>query len=111
MNGNIILKFMGKEIIFGEWGSTLTYDTFSLRRSPVPPMKGTYIEWILDYRAAGLYLFRNFQGQGEASGLYSLRHVYDRMYPNVSYRIEQKREAQDHMDEFIVKFNSLKAFI
>ena len=107
----ITIKFKGKDLTFGEWKENLDIDTFSLRRDCVPKIYGTYIEWGLDFRANGLHLFRNFQGQGEAAGLYSLSYVYDQMYPGISFKIDQKEEAKDNMEEFLNKYNSLKAFL
>lgn len=106
----IKVKLKGKEIIFGEW-EKVGSSNFSWRRVVIPYEPGTHIEWMPNHTKNGIYWYREFQGHGDAEGLYSLRHIYDQMYPDVSFRIDQKQEAMNHMDLFIEKFNSLKAFI
>jgi hypothetical protein len=97
--------FAGKEIIFGDWVEIFNQSYYVwLRRISLD--KNYYVEWA-PHIIKG-YLIRNFQGLDDFS---RLRLHYDQMYPNKMIPFNQKKEAKSHMDEFLVKFNSLKAFL
>lgn len=104
----IKIIFKNKEIIFGEWKTAGILDSLCFRRSAFP---GTYVEWIQNHTKDGIYWFRNFQGTDDASGLYSLRYIYDRIHPSHLFTIDQVDEAKNHMDNFLLKINSLRTYL
>ena len=107
----IKINFNNNILIFNEWEEIkyLLYEPHpQLRRTA---FNNTYVEWIPNSIKDKTYWYRNFQGRDEGTGLYSLNYIYDQMYPGKLIDINQQEEAKNHMDEFLVKYNSLKVFL